>query len=146
MPNIQLREITEHNLLPVLRLKVAEGQEKFVATNAVSIAQAHYSTVAWFRAIYADDTPVGFIMLEDNEQKQEYCLWRLMIDGAHQGKGYGKRAVELLIDYVRTRPGARELLVSCVPGEGSPIPFYEGLGFVDQHRVEDGEHVYALKL
>ena len=70
MPNrdstISLREITRETLRDVLRLKVAPEQEKFVATNAVSIAQAHfYPETAWFRAIYADDTPVGFVMIEE---------------------------------------------------------------------------------
>jgi hypothetical protein len=64
---IALREITKENLSGILKLKVASYQEKFVASNAVSIAQAHFSPlVAWFRAIYADEVPVGFVMLEDD--------------------------------------------------------------------------------
>jgi hypothetical protein len=59
-----LREVTLDNLRDVLRLTVAAHQEQFVASNAVSIAQAYfYRDSAWFRAIYADDTPVGFVML-----------------------------------------------------------------------------------
>ena len=143
---VSLREITQATLGPILNLKVAPEQEQFVANNAVSIAQAHFSDKAWFRAIYADDTPVGFVMLHDDPEKPEYFLWRLMVAAEHQGKGYGRRAVARLLDYVRTRPGAKELLVSYVPGDGCPEPFYRKLGFEPTGRVEGGEVVLRLPL
>ena len=137
---VTLREITRDTLLDVLRLKVAPSQEKFVATNAVSIAQAHfYPEVAWFRAIYAGETPVGFMMLEDEPSKPRYYLWRFMIDERYQSKGYGRKAIEAICDHVRTRPGATALYLSCVPAEGGPGPFYEKLGFRYTGEEEEGE-------
>ena len=59
---VTLREITCDTLREIFRLKVKPEQQKFVASNAVSIAQAHFHQAAWIRAIYADDTPVGFII------------------------------------------------------------------------------------
>lgn len=144
---VSLREVTRENLGAVLRLKVAPEQEKFVANNAVSIAQAHfYPETAWFRAIYADETPVGFMMLSDDTAKPEYFLWRLMLDARYQKFGFAARAMELLFDYVRTRPGAKEILVSCVPGEGSPFGFYEKLGFSDTGEMEEDEVVMRRDL
>ncbi|MBE2215023.1 MAG: GNAT family N-acetyltransferase [Opitutaceae bacterium] len=143
---VSLREITESSLLDVLRLKVREGQERFVATNAVSIAQAHFSRVAWFRAIYADEIPVGFVMISDDPAKPEYGVWRFMIDARYQGMGFGRRAMQALIAHVRTRPGARELFVSCVEGEGTPIPFYESLGFRLTGAYDEGEAIMRLDL
>ena len=144
---VSLRPITLNNLRNVLRLDVGDAQKTFVAPNPISIAQAHfYPEKAWFRAIYADETPVGFVMLSDDTRTPEYFLWRLMIDARYQGLGFGRQAVERLIDYVRTRPGATHLLVSCVPGEGSPCPFYEKLGFVATGEIDHGEHVYRLAL
>jgi diamine N-acetyltransferase len=129
--NVTLREITEDTVNAVLKLSdtLLPPQKYMVAPNAVSIAQAHFSQHAWFRAIYADEVPVGFIMLYDNPSESDYFLWRLMVAAPHQGKGYGRRAVEQLITYVKTRPGAKELLVSCGEGEGSPEGFYHKLGF-----------------
>jgi len=144
---VTLREITRETLEAVLKLRTAPGQERFVATNAVSIAQAHfYPDVAWFRGIYAGDEPVGFVMLEIDAAKPEYSLWRLMIDANHQRKGYGRQALGQVIDHVRTLPGSRELLTSVVPGEGSPGPFYESLGFTFTGEVSHGEHVMRLEL
>ena len=137
---VSLREVTRENLKAVLQLKVAPSQEHLVADNATSIAQAHfYPEIAWFRAIYADETPVGFMLLSDNPSKLRYYLWRLMLDARYQKFGFGKKAMELLFAYVRTRPGATELYVSCVPGEGSPQGFYEKLGFVATGEMEDDE-------
>jgi diamine N-acetyltransferase len=143
---VSLREITAETLRSILSLSVTKEQEKFVASNAVSIAQAHFSEHAWFRAIYADETPVGFLMLYDDPEKAEYFLWRFMIDQEHQRKGYGRRALELLIEYVKTRPNAKELFVSHAPGDGSPGGFYRKLGFEYTGEEDHGELVMKLSL
>lgn len=144
---VSLREIAKETVRQIVQLKVAPAQERFVATNGMSIAEAHFSPeVAWFRAVYADELPVGFMMLEDDAVKQQYFLWRFMIDARYQGMGFGRRALELLIAHVRTRPGAVWLETSCVPGDGSPCPFYERMGFVFTGVEEEGERVMRLEL
>lgn len=143
---VALREITEATLVSILKLKVAPEQEKFVASNAVSIAQAHFSKHAWFRAIYADETPVGFVMLHDEPEKPEYYLWRYMIDARYQRMGFGRQALQQLIEHVRTRPNATELLLSYVPKEGGPLPFYESLGFTHTGRIVEEEMEMKLDL
>ena len=143
---VALREITNDNLRPVMRLNVKPDQEGFVAPNAFSIAEHAYAPDAGLRAIYADDDPVGLVLLKEDRETPRYYLWRFMIDASQQGKGYGYAAMELLIDYVKGLPGATELFLSYVPGEGSPEGFYARLGFVDTGRVEDGENEAVLRL
>jgi diamine N-acetyltransferase len=144
---VSLREVTLENLREVLRLQVAEGQERFVASNAVSIAQAYFHReTAWFRAVYAGDRPVGFVMLEVHPERAIYHLWRFMIDRRYQGEDYGARALRLVMDHVRTLPGAREMSLSCVPGEGGPGPFYEKLGFLYTGEVDEDELVMRRPL
>jgi diamine N-acetyltransferase len=146
-PEVSLREVTKETLRDITRLRVNAAQERLVATNAESIAEAYFSReVAWFRGVYADDTPVGFVMLEDDAAKERYYLWRFMIDARHQGRGVGQRALELLFEYVRTRPGAKVLYTSVVPGEGSPGPFYEKMGFVYTGEEDEGELVMRREL
>lgn len=143
---VSLREVTGENLSDILKLKVEPEQEQFVASNAISIAQAHFEEKAWFRAIYANETPVGFVMLYDDPEKTDYFLWRFMIDKRYQGLHFGQRALQLLIDHVRAQPDATELLVSYVPAEGSPETFYRAAGFVDTGEISDGEIVMRLAL
>jgi diamine N-acetyltransferase len=143
---VTLVEITGETLGPILRLQVSEDQKQFVAPNSVSIAQAHFEERAWFRAIYAGDEPVGFVMLYLDQDKPEYFLWRLMVGAEHQRKGYGYAAMQQVIEYVKSLPNASELKVSYVPQEGSPLPFYEKLGFVETGEVMEGERVMRLAL
>ena len=145
---VSLREINADTVRAICKLSetLSPAQRKMVADNALSIAQAHFSEHAWFRAIYAGETPVGFIMLYDNPDEAEYYLWRLMIAGPYQGLGYGRRAIDLLIEYVRTRPGAKELLTSCGQGEGSPEGFYLRLGFQPDGKMYDEEVGLRLAL
>jgi diamine N-acetyltransferase len=142
---VSLREITKETVRAIVQLEVAPAQRRFVAANGMSIAEAHFAPErAWFRAIYAGETPIGFVMLDDDPTASQYFLWRFMVDGRYQGMGFGRRALEAVIAHVRTRPGATELLTSCVPGEGSPCPFYERMGFAYTGVEEDGERVMRL--
>ena len=144
---VTLREVTKENLRDIFALEVAPEQGSYVATNEMSIAQAYFDReIAWFRAIYADETPVGFLMLSDDAKKQTYFLWRLMVDERYQKLGFAKRALGLLFDYVRTRPGAKEILVSYVPGDAGPQGFYEKLGFIPTGEMEGKEVVMRRDL
>ena len=143
---VTLREVNEDTVRDICNLAVRADQQKFVAPNAVSIAQAHFSEHAWFRAIYACDSPVGFLMLEEHPEKPEYYLWRFMLDARYQRMGFGKRAIALVVDHVRTRPGATEFITSVHQAEGGPQPFYEGLGFELTGEFEDGEAIMRFVL
>jgi len=144
---VHLREVTRDNLREILHLKVAPEQERFVASNAISIAQAYfYRDQAWFRGIYDGDAPVGFLMLDDEPAKPRYTLWRFMIDYRHQRQGFGSQALELLFGHVKTRPGAKEIYTSCVEAPNGPGPFYEGLGFIYTGELDEGERVMRRPL
>src|SRR5688572_24898140 len=101
---IALRPITADTVRAICDL-VADPPG-YVAPNAVSIAQAYFHPEAWFRAVYLDDEPVGFVMLEDTSlltpppAEPEVSLWRFMIDAQHKRKGYGRAALRLVIDDV----------------------------------------------
>lgn len=146
MQLVTLREVTAETVRTICELQVRPGQEVFVAHNAVSIAQAHFEPKAWFRAVYADAEPVGFVMLSLDPTAAEYWIWRFMIDARHQGKGYGRAALELVIDHVRRQPRAREIRLSYVPASGSPEVFYRQAGFVPTGEVIDGEAVMRRPL
>ena len=147
---VELRIVTRETVRAVCKLDAGD-QGRQVAPNGVSIAEAHFSPEAWFRAVYASDELVGFVMLYDYTlveapEEREFYLWRLMIDRAHQGKGYGRAAVERLIDHVRSRPGAERLLVSHVKQAEQLARFYGALGFAYTGREDDGELEMALGL
>ena len=148
---VSLREVTKDTVRAVCKL-VAEPTG-FVAPNAVSIAQAYFHPEAWFRAVYADDEVVGFVMIEDSSMKAEppaelqVGLWRFMIDATHKRKGYGRAALRLVIADVQHRhPALRRFATSCVKAPGTPRPFYESLGFVFSGEMDEDEEIGWLAL
>ena len=146
MPKITLRKVVKENLGAILKLDVAEDQRRFVASNAVSLAQAYVSPDAWPRAIYAGEVPVGFVMLSLDPEKPEHWIWRLMVGADHQRRGYGRAAMRAIVAHVRALPEATELKLSFVPAPGNPQPFYESLGFELTGEEEEGEKVMRLAL
>ena len=145
--SVTLRPITAETVRAVCALAVQPHQAQFVAPNAVSLAQALFEPTAWYRAIYADETLVGFVMVDDDAASQAYSLWRFMVAGAHQGFGFGRRALDLVVEYVRTRPGATALFTSYVPGTGGPGDFYAKFGFEETGESDDdGEVIMRLPL
>jgi RimJ/RimL family protein N-acetyltransferase len=151
---VSLREITDENREAILALRVAPDQERFVGTVAGALEDAVEIPEGrpWYRAIYAGDRPVGFLMLSWNVTPEPpriigpWFLWKLLIDARHQRHGYGREAVRLAADIVRAN-GATEFVTSCVLGEGGPEPFYRRMGFTRTGELdENGEIVLALKL
>lgn len=71
-------------------------------------------------------------------------LWRLLIDEAFQGRGYGAAAIDAVVEYLKTRPNADGLWTSYGKGEGGPLPFYLRYGFeLDE---DEPEHLLRLEL
>ena len=143
---VTLHKITAKTVRTICNLNVFEDQKNFVAPNAVSIAQAYFSKAAWFRGIYAAGVPVGFVMLAENPKRGQYYLWRFMIDAKHQGKGYGQKALELIIKHVKKNPKAKALYLSVVRAKGSAEEFYKSFGFEFTGKMDGIEHVMKLDL
>lgn len=146
--SITLREINSGSVTGICLLSelLQYPQNSFVAPNAYSLAEALFHDTAWYRAVYAGKAPVGFVMLDDDTRKQKYYLWRFMIAPPFQRRGFGARAIALLVDYVKSRPGASELLVSYIDHDEGPAGFYRDLGFRETGEVDEGEVVMKMDL
>lgn len=157
--NVTLRKIDSKNVWEVLRLRVAEGQTDFVATNTQSIVEAYTAIaeggVALPFGIYDGDTPVGFLMIgygsyegAPTVAEGNYTLLRLMIDRDQQKKGYGTAAIRLALDYIHTFPcgPADACWLSYEPENEVAKALYHRFGFVENGEVEDGEIVAVRKL
>lgn len=142
---ITLREVDSKNWYSLARLKVADSQKGFVAQNAISLAQAKYEQGCTPLGIYLDEDPVGFCMYGHAGEDDEEWVIRLMIDERFQSKGYGRRAMELLIARMRGEAGSKDILLSFEPENEWGRRLYESMGFMPDGRVIDGEIVYRLK-
>ena len=170
MENITLEKITYKNYIKVIwGLKVSKHQKNFVASNNNSLAEAYVAItnggVALPFAICKNKKPIGFLMIgyglsEDDDLEKEdplfvemarksYCVWRFMIDKRDQGKGYGRKAMELALDYIRTFPcgKADTCWLSYEPENEVAKKLYSSFGFIEQpqfYKGEEGEEIPAI--
>ena len=136
---IKLKEIKADNLEDVLKLKVSKNQENFVSTTAYSLAQAYvYQENAYPFAIYADDTLVGFIMFGFYELRNQYTLWKFLIDEKYQNKGYGKIALLLGIEYMKKQHDIKEMYTGVAIDNNVAEHLYQSIGFKATGLVENG--------
>jgi diamine N-acetyltransferase len=149
---IKLVKISEKNFDACVDLydTLDEVQKKDVAPNVESLAQAYlYQDKAWPRVIMNNKNVIGFLMLELNTKEiPEYnqpghYLWRFMIGKPYQGKGYGKRALQLVIEKCK-KEGMKSLYVSCDMNTTMPYHFYIKNGFKDTGWDQDGERYLKL--
>ena len=120
---VHLEELNKYNVWDVIELTVKKEQESFIAGNEWSLVHAYVGNktegAVYPFGVFDDDKAVGFLMIaydygevcNDPDapeiSQKNYFLWRLMIDEEEQGKGYGKKAVKLALEFVKTFPHGR---------------------------------------
>lgn len=150
----EIRPVTIENWQSLIKLKVREDQTGFVASNLYSIAQAQFGDEyqghwdLYPFGIYDSDVPVGFLMYGFNFEHptQQAFIQRLMVDEKFQGKGYGRFAMEKLIEIFRTDERIKEVGISYAPENNTARKLYASIGFVETGEIFEGEAVAVLKL
>lgn len=159
---LRLEKVTGKNVWSILKLSVSQEQESFVAPNDVSIIEAYTAITengyAFPFGIYEDDIPVGFLMVgfdaddywEDAPSiaRGNYNLWRLMIDKNYRKKGYGKEAVRLALEFIKTFPCGKAdfCWLSYEPENEIASRLYHSFGFVETGEMDGDEIIAVLKL
>lgn len=158
---MELVKIDTKNVWNIIRLKVRSDQSNFVAPNDYSIIEAYATVSSGYVALpfglYEGQTPVGFVMLgfgsigEAEEPKianDSYCIWRFMIDERFQGRGLGRKAMEAVLDYIRTYPCGKAdyCWLSYEPENKIAQSLYSKFGFAENGETDGEEVVAVLKL
>ena len=160
---VELREINHGNWLQCIELEVADEQRRFINPNIFSLAEAYVHSDAnkadaeeFYRciqfAVYHGEEMVGFAQLTyekdyDFDGKPAYEIYKVMIDKKHQGKGFGKGTVRLLLDYLKTAPygEADHIYVQWHPENTASERMFTAAGFVIVGTDEDGAVIARLK-
>lgn len=157
-----LEKVSGKNVWDILKLTVYKEQENFVASNDVSIIEAYIAITgngyAFPFGIYENDTLIGFLMIGfDTDDywddappvaKGNYNLWRLMIDRKYQNKGYGKEALKLALEFIKSFPCGRAeyCWLSYEPENEAARRLYRSFGFVETGEMDGEELIATLKL
>lgn len=140
---IHLRKITEENFIDAFNLKLAPEQERFVSHPIRSLAQAYvYREQCQPFGIYEGQTMVGYVMVIYDYDVPEYDIWHMMIEQAEQGKGYGKAALDRVLDYIREKPfgSSDRVTLTCNKENIRALTMYKSKGFAETG-VTDGEEI-----
>lgn len=154
--SLSIRPVTKNNWRELGKLKVRDDQTHFVAANIWSIAESqfgydhpeegHWDMVPY--GIYDGDIPVGFLMIgynSSNPKLQGYVI-RLMVDEQYQGKGYGKSAMNWILDHYRKDERIHRFAISYEPDNDVARKLYASLGFVETGEIFEGEVVAELQI
>ena len=144
---LNLKKIEEENFIECFNLKLKDGQDKFVSHPIRSLAQAYvyYKQCTPF-AIYKENIIVGYFMVIYDYDEETYNIWHMMIDETYQGKGYGTRALELCIDYIKSKPFGKsnDVILTCNIDNTHSIYIYKKLGFIDTMERDEDEIIMKL--
>ncbi|HHY81177.1 MAG TPA: GNAT family N-acetyltransferase [Clostridiales bacterium] len=154
---IEFRKITWENFDECINLQLTDEQKGYLASNVYSLAQSYVALLndelpPMTFAIYNDDTMIGFIMMyhdtaEENEYGDEdaYGILRFMIDTKYQNKGYGTKAMEKALEYIRTFPQgeAKAVYVSYAPENKIARHLYAKFGFEEIGVIEEADEIVA---
>ncbi|MCH5192292.1 MAG: GNAT family N-acetyltransferase [Oscillospiraceae bacterium] len=128
---IQFKKITEDNFTAIVQMK-RPPDEGFVASNEYSLAQAWLyrdNNDVYPFAIYNDEVPVGFMLLDEDLEERCLVIWRIMFPTEYQNKGYGTQAIKQIIQMARDSKKYDYILIDCVPENKIAKHVYEKLGF-----------------
>jgi|SRR5579884_1978985 len=145
-PAVSLREITRDNWEDCIRLAVGEGRERYVASNVYSLAESRFYPDMVPLAIYAGETMVGFVMYGLDPRDNQFWIYRLMVDRAHQGTGYGRAALAQVLARMRRLPGCRAVVIGYEPDNLVAARLYASFGFREIGPAPWGETLAKLDL
>ena len=150
----EIRPVVKTNWRALVKLEVNEEQKNFVASNLYSIAESQFGfdfEGHWDYhtfGIYDGDTPVGFLMYGLNlaHPTQQAFVTRLMVDKNFQGKGYGKFAMQKMLEIFRAEERVQEVGISYEPHNEVARKLYASFGFVEPGQMIDDEVLAVLKI
>ena len=140
---IHFRNITEENFDAIINMKRPEG-ENYLATNEHSLAQAWLYREAndvFPFAIYDDDLPVGFMMLDEDLENREISIWRIMFPVEYQNKGYGTEALKNVIELMRNSGKYDSVTIDYVQGNDIAGHVYRKVGFHETGQIVNDREV-----
>lgn len=143
---IYLTDIDKNNWEACVGLSVSDEQKAFVAPNYESILLAKFEENCYPMGIYRQDEMIGFLMYDIDPDTKRLELSRFMIDESHQGKGYGRQALTLLLEKVGKAQGPVDFYASVVPENEAMKKLISSMGFTETGEIMWDEEVFRIML
>ena len=147
---LRLEKVTSENWRKAVFLTTdPEGkiplEEQWLANNAFSLLQCVYEQDWDCRLMMDGETAVGFVYYGYDRDEDYYLLCRYMIDLKHQGRGYGKAFLPLVVEQIKSQYGCADVYVCVDDTNTRALHLYRSFGFEPTEIFDEEEHVYVLR-
>lgn len=160
MKNIQLKFYNESHLETLISYTLSEEQTKFTALPFQAFERLKERTDNHAKpiTIMLDNEPIGFFVLDYGEDKLEMTdnensllVRSLSINPKHQGKGYGKIAMNLVDRFIKENfPTIDELVLAVNFKNKAAYDLYLKVGYIDNGSQREwyngSQHLLKKKL
>lgn len=130
-----------------LDLDVNEDQHQFVASYKSILDYAFDEHEHMYAFIVCDeDLPVGVIEYSDQYEIEAYNLCYLFIDRHYQRKGYGLKAINLLIEKLNREKKFDKVSVTLFDNNDAARKLYEKIGFAPNGYAFEDEYDMEMSI
>lgn len=152
MDNVHLELIDQSNWRQALQICSTPEQVEFVTEYepvALLILAKSYigdGGQEWLpTAIFSGDIMVGVVALAHSGL--ECQVHHFLIDQSFQGRGYGKAAMNAIVDYIRAKlPECNKLTLTANPRNTRAQKVYSSVGFVETGKERVGGPIWLFDL
>ena len=144
---LRLEPVTSTNWRDGLAVRAGDGQARFVAAYEpvmlVILAKAavRVGGVEWWPFLLKDQaSTVGVVGVADHRRDHRVLtIYHLLIDEDQQRRGYGRAALQRIIELGRQSEGCDLLRLTVNPENAAAIALYQSAGFAVTGTDNDGE-------
>jgi diamine N-acetyltransferase len=148
MNMVMFKEISEENYSEVINLEINDFQKAFVGGIADAIEESKKHEGFFPLVIYDDEIIIGFLMYNNYPESitnDKYWIRVIIIDRKYQKKGYGKIAMEKIIDEIKKDKKHNKINLCVERDNKIALNLYKKLGFIFDGRIFGNQPVMELK-
>lgn len=148
---LSFKSVSPENYRKLCRLSVNESQMRSVSSAVGILARAYaFRECVRVFALYDDNTPIGLILLRDgyldSPDYDAYNINQFFIDKGYQARGYGTRAMLMLLEMLREERHFNRVALCYVDGSEGAARLYTKLGFMPTGESDGDEITMVLPL
>lgn len=141
-------ELSAGNIEEVLDVTPRPDQDRWVRPVSWYVARSAYEQVWHPVAVSATEGGVaeliGFAEWAYDPSDQTHCIGGVVLDARHQGRGYGRAAMEALVAHLRRLPDCGVIALTVHEDNDRARRLYAALGFTETGEMDGDEIVMVL--